>query len=66
MTIGTEHEYSINNSNYTALPISDKIIKSICGTIQSDIPFGTITLGKELQKTVLEIIPNRPSSNLFI
>jgi len=64
MTIGTEHEYSINNNYFNALPDSDKIIKRIHGKIEPDIPFGEVILGKELQKTVIEFIPNHPSDNL--
>ena len=62
MTIGTEHEYSINDAHFTALPVSDQIIKSICGSFESEILFGDVKLGKELQKTVLEFIPRAPAS----
>jgi len=64
MTIGTEHEYSINDSRFNALPVSDRIIKTICGCTESEILFGDVKLGKELQKTVLEIIPRLPADNL--
>ena len=53
MTIGTEHEYSINDARFTALPVSDQILKAICGRFESEISFGETKLGKELQKTVL-------------
>lgn len=62
MTIGTEHEYSINDAHYTALPVSDQILKSICGSFESEILFGETKLGKELQKTVLEFLPRVPAS----
>ncbi|MGA2162114.1 MAG: glutamate-cysteine ligase family protein [Methanoregula sp.] len=62
MTIGTEHEYSVNDAQFTALPVSDQIIKSICGSFASEILFGEVKLGKELQKTVLEFIPRVPAS----
>ena len=64
MTIGTEHEYSINDARFCALPVSDQIIKSVCGTFESEILFGDVKLSKELQKTVLEIIPRTPSDNI--
>jgi gamma-glutamyl:cysteine ligase YbdK (ATP-grasp superfamily) len=64
MTIGTEHEYSINNFDFVARPVSDEIIKEVCGSYESDIPFGDVVLGKELQKTVIEFIPHHPTDNL--
>jgi hypothetical protein len=64
MTIGTEHEYSINDTRFNALPVSDQIIKSICGAYESEILFGDVKLSKELQKTVLEIIPRTPVHHL--
>jgi gamma-glutamyl:cysteine ligase YbdK (ATP-grasp superfamily) len=65
MTTGTEHEYSINDPLFRPLPISDVIISEICGSVESEIPFGEVALAKELQKTVLEFIPNTPSESLF-
>jgi len=65
MITGTEHEYSINDASFNALPVSDLIIQEICGTIKPDISFGEVVLGKELQKTVLEFIPKSPSSYLM-
>lgn len=62
MTIGTEHEFSINDAHFTALPVSDQIIKSICGSFESEISFGEVKLGKELQKTVLEMLPKVPAT----
>lgn len=64
MTIGTEHEYSINNPAFEPLPESDRIIKTICGRYESEILFGETKLGKELQKTVLEFIPKAPADTL--
>jgi hypothetical protein len=64
MTIGTEHEYSINDSRFNPLPVSDEIIRTICGRYESEILFGEVKLGKELQKTVLEFIPRSPADNL--
>ena len=64
MTIGTEHEFSINDCRFTPLPVSDEIIKTICGRYESEILFGEVKLGKELQKTVLEILPRIPADNL--
>ena len=61
MTIGTEHEYSINDAHFTALPVSDQILKAICGRFSSEISFGETKLGKELQKTVLEFLPRVPT-----
>jgi hypothetical protein len=63
MTVGTEHEYSINDAHFTALPVSDQILKSICGSFESEILFGDTKLGKELQKTVLEFLPKVPASD---
>jgi len=64
MTIGTEHEYSINDRGFHALPDSDRILRSICGRYESEILFGEVTLGKELQKTVLEMVPRQPADEL--
>ncbi len=64
--IGTEHEYSINDSRFNPLPVSDQIIREISGRIESEILFGDVKLGKELQKTVLEIIPRSPADDLPI
>jgi hypothetical protein len=65
MTIGTEHEYSINDLNFTPLPISDVLLSKISGNIESEVPFGKVTLSKELQKTVLEFIPKYPTDSLI-
>lgn len=65
MTIGTEHEYSINNRIFRPLPISDLILSEIGGSVISEVQFGDVTLSKELQKSVLEFIPNYPTDKLF-
>jgi gamma-glutamyl:cysteine ligase YbdK (ATP-grasp superfamily) len=62
MTVGTEHEYSINDAHFTALPVSDQILRAICGRFESEIRFGEVNLGKELQKTVIEFVPRTPAS----
>jgi len=64
MTIGTEHEYSINDSRFNPLPVSDQIIKTVCGSFRSEILFGDVKLGKELQKHVLEFVPRLPVDDL--
>ena len=64
MTIGTEHEFSVNDQNFNPQPVSDQIIKKICGRVENEILFGDVKLGKELQKTVLEFIPRRPGNDL--
>lgn len=65
MTVGTEHEYSINDRTFKPLPVSDQIIKKISGRIESEILFGEVKLSKELQKTVIEIIPRQPENDLI-
>ena len=64
MTIGTEHEFSINDSRFTPLPVSDRILRAICGRNASEILFGDVKLGKELQKTVIELVPRSPAEDL--
>ncbi len=66
MTIGTEHEFSINDPQFNPLPVSDTILKTICGSFSSEILFGDVKLGKELQKTVLEIIPRNHSDSIAV
>ena len=65
MTIGTEHEYSINDARFTPLPVSDRIIREIRGSTESEILFGDVKLGKELQKHVLEFVPRSPEDELL-
>ena len=64
--IGTEHEYSINDRNFRPLAISDRIIEQISGEVQYEVPFGGISVAKELQKHVLELIPANPGSLSFL
>ena len=64
MTIGTEHEFSINDPQFNVCPVSDQILRTICGRYESEILFGDVKLGKELQKTVLEIVPRRPGDEI--
>ena len=66
MTIGTEHEFSINGPQFVPLPVSDEILKAICGSCTSEILFGEVKLGKELQKSVLEMIPRTPAADLAL
>ena len=60
--IGTEHEYSINDQDFNPLPISDKIIQRISGTIEHEVRLGNILISKELQKHVIELIPVKPGT----
>lgn len=64
MTIGTEHEFSLNDREFVPQPCSDLILREICGRFESEILFGDVKLGKELQKTVLELVPRCPSDDL--
>lgn len=66
MTIGTEHEYSVNDPAFNALPVSDRILKEICGRYDSEILFGDVKLGKELQKTVLEFVPRTHADDIAV
>jgi hypothetical protein len=66
MTIGTEHEFSINDQQFRPLPVSDTILKTICGRYESEILFGDVKLGKELQKTVLEMIPRNHADTILV
>lgn len=66
MTIGTEHEFSINDPQFRALPVSDEILRTICGSYQSEILFGDVKLGKELQKTVLEMVPRIHTNTIAV
>ena len=66
MTIGTEHEFSINDPQFNPLPVSDTILKTICGRFESEILFGDVKLGKELQKTVLEMVPRSHAETIGV
>jgi hypothetical protein len=66
MTIGTEHEFSLNDAQFRPLPVSDTILKTICGRYESEILFGDVKLGKELQKTVLEMVPRNHAESIAV
>jgi hypothetical protein len=61
MLIGTEHEYSINSPDLSPRPESDRILAELAGTGSSQAPFGSVQLSKELQKTVIEVVPDHPA-----
>ena len=61
-SIGTEHEYSINDKEQRALTVSDRIIERIAGRLDHEVAFGGILVSKELQKHAIELIPQRPGS----
>ena len=65
-SIGTEHEYSINDRNGRPLAISDRIIERIAGRVDHEVHFGGILVSKELQKHAIELIPIRPGSLSFL
>ncbi|MGD1060223.1 MAG: glutamate-cysteine ligase family protein [Methanomassiliicoccales archaeon] len=65
MTIGTEHEYSINDADFNPLSISDQIIHEVSGSLENEVPFGPVHLSKELQKHVLEFTPAVPAQDLI-
>jgi carboxylate-amine ligase len=58
--LGPEHEYAIVNERLEALPIVDKIIKTLRGHIDNTAKLPMFTLGKELQLHVIELKPNKP------
>ncbi len=64
MRIGTEHEYSINSPDFNPLPVSDRIIEEISGSVTGEILFAGLSLCKELQKTVIEFVPAMPSETV--
>ncbi|OPX74604.1 MAG: Carboxylate-amine ligase YbdK [Methanosaeta sp. PtaB.Bin018] len=64
--LGTEHELSINDKNFQPLPISDRIIQRLNGSVKHEVAFGGIKVSKELQKHVLELIPARPGSLSYL
>jgi hypothetical protein len=66
MTIGTEHEFSINDQQFRPQPVSDTILKTICGRYESEILFGDVKLGKELQKTVIEMVPRNHAESIAV
>jgi gamma-glutamyl:cysteine ligase YbdK (ATP-grasp superfamily) len=64
MTIGTEHEYSINDLDFRPLPINDKLIEELNGEVVNEFQFGDVNLSKELQKNVIEIVPTVPGTSV--
>lgn len=64
MTIGTEHEYSINDQEFRPLPISDLILSRLAGRTSNEAALGEIVISKELQKHVLEVVPAQPGSGV--
>ncbi|MBN1324560.1 MAG: hypothetical protein JW986_11275 [Methanotrichaceae archaeon] len=64
MTVGTEHELSINDSSFHPLPIADRLIERVAGEMVSEVPFGDLFLSKELQKHAIELIPRKPAESL--
>jgi gamma-glutamyl:cysteine ligase YbdK (ATP-grasp superfamily) len=61
MLIGTEHEYSINTPHLVPVAESDQILSCLGGEGASEAPLGPVTLTKELQMTVIELVPGRPA-----
>ncbi|HEY3421295.1 MAG TPA: glutamate-cysteine ligase family protein [Methanomassiliicoccales archaeon] len=64
MTIGTEHEYSINDRDFRPLPINDVLIEELNGEVVNEFQFGEVNLSKELQKNVIEIVPTLPGTSV--
>jgi gamma-glutamyl:cysteine ligase YbdK (ATP-grasp superfamily) len=64
MTIGTEHEFSLNDSNFRPMPVSDLVLERMAGRIQNETPLGEVIVSKELQKHVMEIVPRKPQETL--
>jgi gamma-glutamyl:cysteine ligase YbdK (ATP-grasp superfamily) len=65
VTIGTEHEYSISDKDFQPQPVNDRIIEELHGSVVNEFRLGDVNLSKELQKTVLEIVPAVPASDLI-
>jgi gamma-glutamyl:cysteine ligase YbdK (ATP-grasp superfamily) len=64
MLIGTEHEYSINSPAMDPRAESDCILGELSGAGSSEAQFGGVTLTKELQKTVIEFVPDHPAASI--
>lgn len=58
--LGPEHEFSLNTPDLIPLPITDRVIKRIRGRMANTVEIGAVSLGKELQKHVIELAPNIP------
>jgi carboxylate-amine ligase len=64
MLIGTEHEYSINTPRMVPVAESDRILSELAGKGSSEAVLGPVIVTKELQKTVIELVPRRPASTV--
>ena len=66
MQIGTEHEYSINDKDFSPLPISDKIIEGISGSVEHEVSLGEVKYPRSCRSMLMELIPSRPGSLSFL
>ena len=62
--MGTEHEYSLNDANLVPLPIADRVIEGIHGSVVNEFRYGGVNVSKELQKHVIELVPATPHTSL--
>jgi gamma-glutamyl:cysteine ligase YbdK (ATP-grasp superfamily) len=62
--IGTEHEYSLNTPGMVPVPESDLVLAELAGKEASEVFLGPATFTKELQKTVIELLPARPAEKV--
>lgn len=54
----------MNDAELHPLPIVDRILEGIHGSVENEIPFGGVNLSKELQKNVIEIVPAVPQTSV--
>jgi gamma-glutamyl:cysteine ligase YbdK (ATP-grasp superfamily) len=54
----------VNDADLRPLPIVDRILESIHGSVENEISFGGVNLSKELQKNVIEIVPAVPQTSV--
>lgn len=54
----------MNDARLCPLPIVDRIIEGLHGSVENEIPFGEVNLSKELQKNVIEIVPAVPHTSV--
>lgn len=54
----------MNDADLGPLPIVDRILEGIHGSVENEIPFGGVNLSKELQKNVIEIVPAVPQTSV--
>jgi len=66
MRTGTEHEYSINSRDLAPLACSDRILAKAGGSPDCEVQVAGATIGKELQKSVLEFVPLHPSHRVSV